>query len=81
MHGDPHKAKGVIGLLKNKNVDVIVSKQYGKNLKRIKDKVVPVIIKTDKIVDGIKLCIENINLLRNELEKEGEERKHIILRQ
>ncbi len=79
MHGDPQKAKGVVGLLMEKNVDVIVSKQYGKNLKRIKDKVVPVIIKTDKIEDGIGLCIENIDRLRNELNKDGEERRHIIL--
>lgn len=79
MHGDPNKAKGVVSLLKEKNVDVIVSKQYGRNLKRIKSKVVPVIIKTDKIEDGINLCIENIDLLRKESEKEGEERKHIIL--
>jgi len=79
MHGDPQKAKGVVGLLKEKNVDVIVSKQYGKNLKRIKDKVVPVIIRTDKIEDGIGLCIENIDRLRNELKKDGEERRHIIL--
>jgi predicted Fe-Mo cluster-binding NifX family protein len=79
MHGDPQKAKGVVGLLMEKNVDVIVSKQYGKNLKRIKDKVVPVIIRTNKIEDGIGLCIENIDRLRNELKKDGEERRHIVL--
>jgi len=79
MHGDPQKAKGVVGLLMEKDVDVIVSKQYGKNLTRIKNKVVPVIIKTDKIEDGIGLCNKNIDRLRNELKKEGEERRHIIL--
>jgi predicted Fe-Mo cluster-binding NifX family protein len=79
MHGDPQKAKGVVGLLKKRNVDVIVSKQYGKNLTRIKDKLVPVIIRTDKIEDGIGLCNKNIDRLRNELKKDGEERRHIIL--
>ncbi len=79
MHGDPQKAKGVIGLLKKEGVDVLVSKQYGKNLKRIKEKVVPVIIRTDEIKNGIDLCIENIDILRRELEKNGEERKHIVL--
>jgi uncharacterized small protein (DUF1192 family) len=65
--------------LKKRNVDVIVSKQYGKNLKRIKDKLVPVIIRTDKIEDGIGLCNKNIDRLRNELAKKGEDRKHIVI--
>ncbi len=77
MHGDPQKAKGVVGILKKKGVDVIVSKQYGKNLTRIKDKVVPVIIGAEKIEDGVGLCIENIEQIRNELIKSGKERKHL----
>ena len=35
-HADPKKAKGISGLLKSEGIQVVVSKVFGPNIKRIK---------------------------------------------
>jgi len=54
QHADPEKAKGIIGLLKKKGVQVAVTKNFGPNIQRIKSVFVCVCIKEDSIDEGTK---------------------------
>ena len=54
QHADPEKAKGIIGLLKKKAVQVVVTKNFGPNIQRIKSVFVCVRLKEDSIDEGAK---------------------------
>ena len=76
VHADPKKAKGISKLLLHENVNVVVSKIFGPNIKRIKKKFVCIVVKDEEIEEGInKICL-NIGKIYNEWEK-GEERQHL----
>ena len=78
VHADPGKAMGVTGLLKEENVQVVVSKIYGPNIKRIRKNFVCVLM-NNTISDSINIIKENFKIILDEWEK-GEERKHINLK-
>lgn len=42
LHGDPLKAKSVSQMLKKEQIQIVVSKQFGPNINRIKKHFVPV---------------------------------------
>ena len=76
MHGDPNKAKGVASLLKPLGVKVLVSKVFGQNIKRMKQKFVVVLSNEDGIVESIKNIQINFETIVKELEA-GENRNHL----
>ena len=76
-HGDPSKAKGIGFFLKD--ADVLVSKIFGPNIKRMIKKFPCVLVKSPSIEDNIKIIQNNMDKIVEELEK-GEERKHLILK-
>lgn len=76
VHADPKKAKGISKLLLNENVNVVVSKIFGPNIKRIKKKFVCIVVKDKEIEEGINKICTNIEKIYNEWEK-GEERQHL----
>jgi len=76
VHADPKKAKGISKLLLHENVNVVVSRIFGPNIKRIKKKFVCIVVKDDEIEEGINKVCANIEKIYNEWEK-GEERKHL----
>ncbi len=76
VHADPKKAKGISKLLLNENINVVVSKIFGPNIKRIKKKFVCIVVKDEEIEEGINKICDNIEKIYNEWEK-GEERKHL----
>ncbi|MEN8210159.1 MAG: NifB/NifX family molybdenum-iron cluster-binding protein [Thermodesulfobacteriota bacterium] len=78
VHADPEKAKGIAGLLKKEGVQVVVSKKFGPNIKRIKKKFVCIIMADDTINTSLKSLCENIRLIFNEWAK-SEKRKHLVL--
>jgi hypothetical protein len=73
------KAKGVTVLLKNENVQVVVSKIYGQNIKRIRKIFVCILMNNKEISDSIKTIQKNIDIIINEWEK-GESRSYINLK-
>ena len=75
IHGDPEKAKKVGGVLKE--VDVIVGKIIGPNITRMKDKLVPVVIREPNIEKALKMIKENINEIVEE--KRKNERMGIVI--
>jgi predicted Fe-Mo cluster-binding NifX family protein len=76
VHADPQKAKGISKLLLDENVNVVVSKIFGPNIKRIKKKFVCIVVKDEEIEEGINKICTNIEKIYNEWKK-GEERQHL----
>ena len=79
IHADPKKANGVASLFKGENVQVLVSKVFGPNIKRMKKKFVCVLMNRKSIEEGIKKLQESINIVENEWNK-GEDRNHLNLK-
>lgn len=78
MHADPAKAKSVIKILKAENVRVAVNVEFGPNIKRVKKKIVPVVIKEKNLKRALKILMANYQLLLESWEK-GENRDAIYL--
>ena len=76
IHADPIKAKSVVDLLKIEDVQVVISKVFGPNIKRIKKKFVCGLFNDQQISDSIKIIQEKMNVFTDEWEK-GETRNHI----
>ncbi len=76
VHADPVKAKGISGLLKQEKIQVVVSKVFGPNIKRIKKKFVCIITQEKQIDDSIKTIQQNMDIIIQEWEK-GENRNFI----
>lgn len=63
-HGSKKKGHAIISLLKNENINVLVSQQFGKNIKLIKSHFIPVIVSEenpDSIIGTLKKDIKCIN--------------------
>ena len=65
-HADPEKAKGIMKLLKEKKVQVVVSKQFGANIKRIKAAFVCAIVKGDDLKDGLQIVQNHLDTIYHE---------------
>jgi predicted Fe-Mo cluster-binding NifX family protein len=78
-HAAPEKAKSVSSLLKKKKVQVLVSRIFGSNIKRVKAHFVPVIIKSGNIQEALTIVRDNLNEIEREWKKESDQRKHLIL--
>ncbi|EOD00385.1 NifB/NifX family molybdenum-iron cluster-binding protein [Caldisalinibacter kiritimatiensis] len=79
VHGDPKKAKGISQILKKHDVQVLVSRQFGLNITRVKKKFVPVVIRAKDVEEGLKLVKDHLDIIVEEYNK-VEERQHIILK-
>lgn len=67
-HADPKKAKGVVSLLKELDVNVAITKIFGPNIKRITKHLLPIIAKGNSIEHNLRIVQENYNKV-NELIK------------
>ncbi|MCK5853562.1 dinitrogenase iron-molybdenum cofactor biosynthesis protein [bacterium] len=74
-HGDPNKAKGMTGLLKD--IDVLVGGQFGTNITRMIQKFVCVIPRVESITESIEKVQHNFDKVIKE--KNSEKRKPIII--
>lgn len=79
IHADPKKAKGVVSLFKNEDIQTVVSKVFGPNIKRIRKKFVCILMNNQNIQESIKIVQDNLNAISDEWEK-GEDRKHLNLK-
>ncbi|OPX30116.1 MAG: hypothetical protein B1H06_00280 [Candidatus Cloacimonas sp. 4484_143] len=78
IHADPKKAGSIAKLLKQENVQIVVSKIFGPNIKRIKKKFVCILMKQNSIENGIDVIKTNFLTIAEEWEI-GENRKHLSL--
>jgi|SRR6056297_1696349 len=78
-HGDPEKAQNIGGLLRPFGVQVLVSGQFGQNLKRVKRSFVPVIVRKFEIAEVLQLLQINFDEIQKQYLR-GTEKDHIVLR-
>ena len=68
-HADPNKAKGIAGLLKKQEVQVVVAKVFGPNIKRIKKHFVCILVKYESINDCLDLMLRQYDEILVEFNK------------
>ncbi len=78
VHADPEKAKGIKDLLQAEDVQVLLSKKFGSNIIRVRKHFVPVVVKDERVEEGLVKLSKNINKV-NEEWKKGKSRDHIVL--
>ncbi len=74
-HADPKKAKSIVKILKEEDVQVGVNLQFGPNIKRVKKHFVPVLIDTESIKEGLNKLQKNYHELKK-LWEQGEKRSY-----
>ena len=67
-HGSKKKGNAIIAFLKEKGVSVLVSKQFGRNIKMVNQHFVPVIIAEDKPEQVIEILQKHMNWFKDELQ-------------
>jgi predicted Fe-Mo cluster-binding NifX family protein len=77
-HGDPEKAKATSSVLEG--VDVLVGRKFGPNLPRLLRKFACVLVRTSTLASAIEAVHDNMDRIGEEKNKEGEDRKHIVLK-
>ena len=65
-HGTQNKGDFIADLLKKKNVNVLVSMQFGKNIQVVNKHFIPVIIYTSKIEEIINVLTKHIHWIEDE---------------
>ena len=80
IHGSRKKGSAIIKFLKNKGVNALVSKQFGRNIKMINQHFIPVITSTNHVDDVVKLLPAHIKHIANEIQNQPENYKLIDLR-
>ena len=78
VHADPKKAGSITKLLKQEKVQVVVSKVFGPNIRRIKRKFVCLLIKEQSIENSIGIIKNNLPKINEEWEI-GENRNFLKL--
>ncbi|MBN2278959.1 MAG: dinitrogenase iron-molybdenum cofactor biosynthesis protein [Candidatus Marinimicrobia bacterium] len=73
IHADPQKAKGIAQILKKEGVDVLASKAFGPNIKRMIKKFACVMLKTESLEAALELILIHKETIKKELDK-GENR-------
>ncbi len=79
MHGDPAKAQSVAGILEQENVQVAVSKVFGSNIRRMRQKFVCVIAGEGTVGEKLGSLTKQFPLLVKEWES-GEKRAVVSLK-
>jgi len=67
-HGSKEKGEAIIQFLKEKNVNVLVSRQFGKNFNRVNNHFIPVIISVDKPDEILEVLVKNLHWIKDELD-------------
>ncbi|MBN2746048.1 MAG: NifB/NifX family molybdenum-iron cluster-binding protein [Bacteroidales bacterium] len=68
-HGDQNKADGIIQLLKEEGINVLISRQFGPNIKRINKHFIPVMISAEDPEQVIQILKKHGHWIEEEWEK------------
>ena len=78
-HGDKNKADNIINLLEENNVKILVSMQFGRNIKFVNKHFIPVIIYNQQPKEVIEVLEKHLRWIDEELElKSGDYRLFTI---
>ena len=72
-HGSKLKAESIIKYLKEEGVNVLVSMQFGKNIKRINSHFIPIIIYSQETEEVIQVINKHLHWINNELNNDKKE--------
>lgn len=75
VHGSNLKGNSIIAMLKEQGVEVLVSKQFGKNIKMVNKYFVPVLISTSSVEEACRILLRNSNELEENLQKDKDSYK------
>jgi predicted Fe-Mo cluster-binding NifX family protein len=76
QHADPVKAKSIVSLLREQDVEVGVARVFGPNMVRIKKMITPVIVSVDDIGVGL----EKLKEYNSEVEKAMLAKEHLVIK-
>jgi len=76
-HADPRKAKGVSEMLKDEQVEVVVSGVFGPNIKRINKHFVCIIFSSGSLQASLKIIKDNFHQVQDKWFL-GENRDHLV---
>lgn len=71
-HGSRKKAKAIMDFLKEKDVGVMVSMQFGKNIKRINERFIPIIIYSENVQESIDAMNKHMHWILDEWNEKQE---------
>ena len=80
-HGSKKKGKAIIGFLKEKGVNVLVSRQFGKNIKLINAHFIPVIISSESPDEVIRILSGHLHWIEDEWEQKKSDFKLFTIKQ
>ncbi|MDX9881623.1 MAG: NifB/NifX family molybdenum-iron cluster-binding protein [Prolixibacteraceae bacterium] len=80
VHGLRQKGLGIINLLKDQNVNVLVSKQFGKNIQMVNQYFVPVIVSAETRHEAVPVLTKHIKWIEDELNNKPKEFKLFAIR-
>jgi len=66
-HGSPGKGKAIMDLLTGSGVNVLVSRQFGKNIQMVNRLFVPVIVYSEEPAEVLDTLVKHIKWIENEL--------------
>ena len=79
-HGSRKKGQAIIETFKEKGVKVLVSKQFGRNIKMVNNHFVPVIVSADTVDEVKSVIYHHVNWLMEEVNNQPERHKLFDLR-
>lgn len=79
-HADPKKAKSVSAIMKQKGVQVLVSRRFGPNIVRVRNHFVPVLVKQKEIEEGLKVVQDNLEAISEQWNRDSKQRKHLTFK-
>lgn len=74
-HGSRKKGEAIIELLKQSGVKVLVSRQFGRNIKIVNHHFIPVIVYADQPAEIIPILLKHIKWIEEEIENKPEAHK------
>ncbi len=80
-HGDKNKGEQIVRFLKSKNVKVLMSKQFGRNIKIINQHFIPVITSSDDLDHAMQKLPMHISSIEEQLNQTPENFKLVDLRE
>ena len=78
-HGDPKKAQSIGQLMKKNNIQILVGKAFGPNIKRMIKNFSIIVVNTNEIEETLNLLTNNLDKIKENWQA-GENRTHLILR-
>ena len=79
-HGSKKKGDAIIKFLKKRDVNVLVSRQFGRNINRVNNHFIPVKISVDQPDEVLDVLVKNLHWIKDELDNKTNEFRLFIIK-